>query len=386
MPNPVNQILHGDCLDVLKTLESNSIDAVVTDPPYGMGSKEPTAAEIDAYLAGANLDTGGDFMGKKWEIPPVRVWQECLRVLKPGGLLFAFASTRTWDIMQLGIEAAGFSDDTFAKRFGAPILQWVHGQGFPKSLNLSKAIDKVFRDINLPAVKLKRILEMRGPDASSIVDALCLNQDKIDDAAWEMVRQALNATVEEELTIETEILLSGKATLEALEEEVDEEGEEDALVDKNAPPYSELAKKWHGWGTALKPSWEPILVFAKPGAPAFEPAGLEASFCYAGKVSKAEATLKGLVENSHPTKKPLNLMRWLLKLAAAKGSLVLDPYCGSGSTCVAATEEGMLFIGIEKDEIFYKVATQRVGIVHEKEEHQRDIRAVFDFMSELPQE
>lgn len=104
---------NGDCLDVLRGMADNSIDSIVTDPPYGLS-----------------------FMGKKWDydVPAVEVWAECLRVLKPGGHLLAFAGTRTQHRMAVRIEDAGFEI--------RDMIAWVYGSGFPKSLDVSKAIDK----------------------------------------------------------------------------------------------------------------------------------------------------------------------------------------------------------------------------------------------------
>jgi site-specific DNA-methyltransferase (adenine-specific) len=103
----------GDCLEVLRTLPANSVDAVVTDPPYGLA-----------------------FMGKKWDhaVPDMEVWAECLRVLKPGGHLLAFAGTRTQHRMAVRIEDAGFEI--------RDMIAWVYGSGFPKSMDVGKAIDK----------------------------------------------------------------------------------------------------------------------------------------------------------------------------------------------------------------------------------------------------
>jgi len=103
----------GDCLDILRTITDNSVDAVVTDPPYGLS-----------------------FMGKRWDydVPSEDIWRECLRVLKPGGHLLAFAGTRTQHRMAVRIEDAGFEI--------RDMIAWVYGSGFPKSLDVSKAIDK----------------------------------------------------------------------------------------------------------------------------------------------------------------------------------------------------------------------------------------------------
>lgn len=121
-----NQVLNGDSAEVLKTFPDECFDACVTDPPYGLGTKEPTGEEIDAYLAGASdLDTGGDFMGKNWSLPTVALWREVYRTMKPGAVVMSFAGTRTLDLMAGGIEAAGFTY--------VGVCGWVHGQGFPKS-------------------------------------------------------------------------------------------------------------------------------------------------------------------------------------------------------------------------------------------------------------
>ena len=112
------QIIQGDCQETMAKMDSNSVDAIVTDPPYGL-----------------------KFMGNKWDynVPSVEVWQECLRVLKPGGHLLCFAGTRTHHRMACNIEDAGFDI--------RDMIAWVYGSGFPKSHNISKAIDKAARGV-----------------------------------------------------------------------------------------------------------------------------------------------------------------------------------------------------------------------------------------------
>lgn len=104
-----NQIHLGDSAEVLRTFPDASITDTITDPPYGLGTRQPTGADIDAYLAGSNLSTNGDFLGMDWEIPPVPLWREVYRAMKPGGILMSFAGSRTLDLMAAGIEAAGFT-------------------------------------------------------------------------------------------------------------------------------------------------------------------------------------------------------------------------------------------------------------------------------------
>lgn len=126
----------GDCLNTLRGMPDNSIDAIVTDPPYGLGKEPDALAMLQDWLAEGHHDVKGrGFMGKEWDafVPQPVLWRECLRVLKPGGHLLAFGGSRTFDLVCLGLRIAGFEmRDT---------LMWVYGQGFPKSLDVSKAID-----------------------------------------------------------------------------------------------------------------------------------------------------------------------------------------------------------------------------------------------------
>lgn len=208
-----NHVLLGDCLAILKQIPDESFDSCVMDPPYGLG-KEPSVEEIIAYLQGADLVTG-DFMGKKWDIPSVLVWREIYRVLKPGAHVLSFGGTRTWDLISLGARAAGFEKrDTIADDH--PALKWVQSQGMPKSTNISKQIDK-------KAGKAPKVL---GPDKARR-------------------KRANKGTT-------SEILPSYDKPRQAQAE---------ANITE---PATEDGKLWNGWGTGLKPTWEPILVFRKP--------------------------------------------------------------------------------------------------------------------------
>ena len=129
----------GDSLDILRGMADNSVHAIVTDPPYGLSGHSQTAVVdcLTAWLAGEEYKpTGGGFMGKAWDswVPSPLVWKEAFRVLRPGGHILCFAGSRTADLMGIALRLAGFEmRDT---------IMWVYGSGFPKSHDVSKAIDR----------------------------------------------------------------------------------------------------------------------------------------------------------------------------------------------------------------------------------------------------
>lgn len=195
----------GNCLDVLKGMEDESVDSVVTDPPYGLGDARADyivdALQLWASGERDHIPAGKGFMGKSWDafVPPPAVWDECYRVLKPGGHMLVFAGSRTIDLMGLSVRMAGFEI--------RDSITWIYAQGFPKSLDVAKAIDKMAG------------VEFKEEPASGV--------------------GFMNA-----------------------------EGEGGYNVTKNKPTRvgesTEEAQKWKGWGTALKPASEPILVARKP--------------------------------------------------------------------------------------------------------------------------
>src|SRR5699024_2632738 len=162
----------GDCLQELKKLDDNSVDAVVTDPPYGLSNTKPqqVADVLKAWVTGDTVSVPakrGGFMGKDWDsfVPPPAVWEECMRVLKPGGHMAVFAGARTQDLMGLSIRLAGFEiRDT---------LGWVYGSGMPKSLDVSKAIDKQRNDKQETLAVTSRLSELASAAGISRKDVDC---------------------------------------------------------------------------------------------------------------------------------------------------------------------------------------------------------------------
>lgn len=363
-------LYHGDCLDVLRELPDASVDSVVTDPPYGLANTTDSKVieTITAWLAGDReyLPGGSGFMGKAWDafVPPVAVWDEAMRVLKPGGHLLAFAGSRTFDLMTLGIRLAGFEvRDSIA---------WLYGSGFPKSMDVSKAIYKA-------AGATREASGDRGNTQCGYLDRgeVCPGHD---DAGQSM---------------------SG-ATVHRLP----------------TAPATPDAERWQGWGTALKPAFEPVVVARKPlagtvaanvlthgtgalnidtcriegevpsvpnpilrgssghygssagrnGEMSSAPSGrwptnvvLDESqaadlgdkakffptFRYGAKAPRKERPRVNDI--AHPTVKPLDLMRWLVRLVTPPGGTVLEPFAGSGTTAEACGIEGFHCIAIERE-------------------------------------
>jgi DNA modification methylase len=304
-------IFNGNNMDSLKCLPDNSVDSIVTDPPYGLS-----------------------FLGKKWDhdVPSVDFWKEIFRVLKPGGYVLSFGGTRTYHRMVVNIEDAGFEI--------RDQIMWIYGQGFPKSHDLGKAVDKIQGN--------NRIDLGVSPNSRKSVKK--------------------NDTI---------------------------------YLDKKNIRLTKGCSEFEGWGTALKPANEPICVARKPLSEktvalnalkhgtgglniesskigdeysdkrfpsnviidevAGEEIGDPRKFFYCPKVSKNERNF-GDDENRniHPTVKPVDLMRYLIKLVTPKNGLVLDPFMGSGSTGVGALIEGFQFIGMEMDNGYFEIAKKRI--------------------------
>jgi DNA modification methylase len=243
------KLLLGDCLDKLKELEDNSVDSIVTDPPYGLS-----------------------FMGKKWDydVPSQAIWEECMRVLKPGGHILSFAGSRTYHRMAVRIEDAGFEI--------RDQIMWIYGSGFPKSHNIGKAFDKRGGNNHLVsevAEKLKEARESRGISKAEADKLFCdgttnyqwfegrkdgvrLPDDNSFDKIcneWDELKpyQDLIKSANREVVGKYEGDVGGLGG-----ERLGEKGGDITIAS------TDVAKQWEGWGTALKPAHEPIVMARKP--------------------------------------------------------------------------------------------------------------------------
>ena len=244
----------GDNQLILPTLPDNSVDSIVTDPPYELG-----------------------FMGKTWDATGiaynVEMWRECLRVLKPGGHLLAFSGSRTYHRMAVAIEDAGFQI--------RDQIMWVYGSGFPKSLNISKAIDKTNGETGRKE-KFTAFMRSTGITAKRIDEATKTmmgshytthpTQPAIPTfELWQKIRPLIDTTIPEwvdELVdrIEAERKVVGQREVpvgHAFAGEVYGGDSSNKTVNETAPATAE-AEVWDGWGTALKPAHEPIVLARKP--------------------------------------------------------------------------------------------------------------------------
>jgi site-specific DNA-methyltransferase (adenine-specific) len=296
----IHQVLNGDCLDVLRGMADNSVDSIVTDPPYGLS-----------------------FMGKRWDydVPSEDVWRECLRVLKPGGHLLAFAGTRTQHRMAVRIEDAGFEI--------RDLIMWCHGQGFPKSHNLSGEWQGWGTALK-PA--LEPITVARKPLTGTVAANVL---------AWGT--GALNI---DGCRVGDDVVGWGGG----------QGGSPDPTQSKGRN-YRMAA----GESRPVTGRWPANLVH-DGSEEATAGLGSAARFFFAAKASRSERDA-GLDEarNLHPTVKPVALMEYLIKLITPPGGVVLDPFAGSGSTGVAAVAEGFSSILIERDTEYVEIIRRRLA-------------------------
>jgi hypothetical protein len=466
----------GDCLDVMRTLEAESVDAVVTDPPYGL-----------------------KFMSKGWDhgVPGEPFWVEALWIAKPGAYLLAFGGTRTFHRLTCAIEDAGWEV--------RDCLSWLYGQGFPKSLDVSKAIDKTRDDGEAHArvarfvvarmeeqrisradvnahfgfslegsgaaqqwttTRTDRVIRPRvpKPDQWKRLKKLLSLSDEMDGEVERL--NARKGTPSEEYASRPD---AGYASTPGMRDSWTEGRGWNGNSAKGGEPVRATARTWSGWGTALKPAWEPIILARKPlvgtvaanvlkygtgginvdgcrigtadvlsfgsreigdgikygtmpkdrqtpgeqhasgrwpanvcldeeaaemldeqsgerksspfmaatGGAAhgrtmsggidkyvhggFTDSGGASRFYFTSKASQSDRNGGlGLDRSSHPTVKPLDLMRWLVRLVTPPGGVVLDPFMGSGTTGRAALIEGFHFVGIEKEREYFEIARRRI--------------------------
>jgi len=327
----------GDCLEVMKTMEDNSVDSIVTDPPYGLSAAR-----------NSGKSSKGGFIGKEWDydVPSVEIWREALRVLKPGGHLLAFSGTRTYHRMVVNIEDAGFE-------IRDSIVCWLYFNGFPKSHNISKAIDK--RDEEIYALDSDKAKEWDGWGTAlkPAHEPVCVARKPL-----------IGTVVENVLEYGT-----GALNIDGCRIEYDPESyERNKKASEKAPKEHEKAV-WKDTGHkkrvdvfSPKGRWPSNVIMDEVAGAIFDGLGGGSRFFYCPKVSQAERNAGfDEKENNHPTVKPVDLMKYLCRLITPPNGTVLDPFMGSGSTGIAACMENFDFIGIDMEEEYVEIARHRIA-------------------------
>lgn len=306
------RLLHGDCLDVLPTLAEASVDACVTDPPYGL-----------------------EFMGKEWDgqVPGVAYWREVRRVLKPGAYLLAFGGTRTEHRLAVAIEDAGFRIQDK--------LMWLYGQGFPKGKTQLKPAWEPILLAYKPGKRTLNVDECRinpGEVVPGGGNGKGHNGGRFGAGETHGTRPIVQP--HDQGRWPANVVLDEEAA--AL---LDEQSGE-----REVSGSSKLGRKSQAVSDGM--------FGRRVSSVGPNDCGGASRFFYTAKADSGERHYAG--RNSHPTVKPVDLMRWLCRLVTPKGGTILDPFMGSGSTGIAAKGEGFHFIGIEREAEWVDVSRRRI--------------------------
>ena len=342
------QLINADCIAAMRQMPDNSVDSIVTDPPYELG-----------------------FMGKSWDSTgianSVEMWRQALRVLKPGGHLLAFSGSRTYHRMVVAVEDAGFEI--------RDQIMWVYGSGFPKSHNISKGIDKAAgaeREVvgkNSASFGYQKDLERW--DKGSLITIPATPAAK----QWDGWGTALKPAHEPIVlarkpfigTVANNVLTYGTGGLNIDGCRVGTGTGEVKSVnypDIRGNNYNNASGSVE-YQVTDQGRW-PANFMHDGSDEVVELLGDAARFFYSAKASKDDRN-EGLDEfeeiNYHPTVKPTDLMRYLVRMVTPPGGIVLDPFMGSGSTGKACMYEGFEFIGIDKSADYVTIAKTRINEV-----------------------
>lgn len=392
-----NRLLNGNNIELLKTLDDNSVDSIVTDPPYGIS-----------------------FMGNKWDydVPTINFWKEVYRVLKPGGHILSFSSSRTYHRMVINIEDAGFE-------IRDQIL-WIYGSGFPKSNNIGKAVDKVLGNE-------REVVGVKHPQYKDGVpggkgfhnslgreggDRLEPEMETKGQSEWEgwgtalkpahepicMARKPLaeKSITENVLKYKTGAININDCRVEFINEDDYNEatiknqhadfgtkpmtnnvvyGDYSMVEPKNYKPTGRYPANIIHDGSDEVVNEFPITksgynkssykntrnddgiinkTFESNGGD-YGDVGSASRFFYCPKAGPSERKFDSDNKNTHPTVKPIKLMRYLVRLVTPKNGVVLDPFMGSGTTGVACKADGFDFIGMEMNDDYFDIANKRMN-------------------------
>jgi len=444
----IDRIICGDCLEVLRQFPDNSIDAVVTDPPYGLNEIKDLPGLLCAWMDGedgSEWQTKG-FMGKGWDkVPPPSVWREVLRAMKPGAYILCFAGCRTVDLMGISLRLAGFEDNN--------LLAWLQGQGFPKATDVGKMIDRAAgakrkvvgkyqppgmdKPWNLHNAKDKQNVRVFASSRNNLdITAPATPEAKKWDG-WKYGKQALKPAMEPILLMQKpfekglagyqNVLKWGTGALnieacriplppnDRLHGGVKRDGHKldtrgtggwnfravdrlaglgrfpaNVLLDEAAAQAldEQSGRVGGGFGVRGASTWiyggGMGFTRATGEVVGFGDIGGASRFFYVAKASTRERNA-GLDErNLHPTVKPIELLRYLVRLITPPNGVVLDPFCGTGTTCIAAMLEGFHYIGIDFEPKYCEWAEKRIAWYRAHPPKSKKKRPAREEMEEVP--
>ena len=379
-------IINGNNIEELKKFDDNYFDSIVTDPPYEIG-----------------------FMGKSWDASGIannpEMWSECLRVLKPGGYLLSFSATRTYHRMAVAIEDSGFEI--------RDMIEWVYGSGFPKSLNIGKAVDKLqgnerevtgttkangmkaitksrveqgyrknltianFRD-ERPTTKGTSEWEGKGTALKPAHEPICmarkpLAEKTVAENCLKWGTGGINVDgsrvgTNEKLSVKAHDIPNGQFhySFGATDWEVNKLGRFPAnLIHDNSEEVREC------FPNESERFFKSIIYQAKASKSERNKGceGLEKKANAGSYEFRTDGSLDGKPtqpkSNHHPTVKPVALMEYLIKMVTPTNGIVLDPFMGSGSTGVACVLNDFEFVGIDLDKDYCEIARARIEGVKE---------------------
>lgn len=353
----INKVHCGDCLELMKQIPDNTITAIVTDPPYGlnfMGSAWDRLGDKSANYTDLNKlhESQDKFPMNKFRGRPIRetggkqqqewhyVWaREALRVVKPGGFLLAFGGSKTYHRMVCAIEDAGWEI--------RDCIMWVYGSGFPKSYNISKSIDK---KVGVSGIEESKKWDGYGTALKPAFEPIVVAMRPVEK---NFVTNALNHGVAG-LNIDECRVTTGGKTLGRFPANFIHDGSEEVGDLFPITKSGAMKRVVEGYES------DSVTNFIKGRSGPHNQHGDSGSasrFFYCAKSSKKE---RG-EDNTHPTVKPVSLIEYLVRLVKMpEGTLILDPFLGSGTTGVACKNLNIDFIGLEKEEKYCEIAERRI--------------------------
>ena len=406
-------LLNGDCIEEMQKLidDGKQVDSVVTDPPYHLTSiverygKEGSAPAKDRD--GLYQRQAKGFMGKEWDGGDIafrkETWELAYKLLKPGGHLLAFSASRNYHRMAVAIEDAGFEI--------RDQIMWIYGSGFPKSLNLGDGWGTALKPAHEPIVMAKKRLEGTNKQNKDKYGTGGINIDGCRIEGNDAKYPDTNPDFRDQGKKSKEAIginkLSFGQVKDAKRKEIEKEENnlgrfpanvmhDGSDVVRDIFPYTKSGKDKNPTQGEVSGFFGNKMRYYSQDAN-YGDEGSASRYFYCPKVSQEERN-KGLdhlptkktssmpgrrdahdmegysidndvtgrfvteKKNTHPTVKPIELMKYLCRLVTPKGGTVLDPFMGSGSTGMAAKDEGFDFIGIEKEEEYFEIAQSRIKV------------------------